>query len=151
MVLWNLWWIKSLFIWEMSVPGRSQIAPKPTGTPRKGNSEPEFLKNVLPVSIPMWSVWAAWEVSALWRWEWERSHQEVMSDPSWVTPPARNRISALMEKTTLSKVNPTGVFALNSPEPGSGDTDLINWSWTKPQDTPGFSSCSSLWGSLCDL
>lgn len=30
-------------------PGRSQIAPKLTGPPGKGNSEPEFLKNTLPV------------------------------------------------------------------------------------------------------
>ena len=35
-------------------------------------------------------------------------------------------ISALMEKITLSKVKPTAGFPLNSPEPDSGDTVLIN-------------------------
>lgn len=142
-------------------PGRSQITPKPTGTPGKGNPEPEFLKNILPVVSVFYSHMeclnclgsdCSVQVAAGSSGNGKGAHQEMMlSDPSWVTRPGTNRSSALMEKITLSKVKPIGVFPLNSPEPGSGDADLINWSWTKPQETPGFSSFSSLWSSLCDL
>lgn len=60
-------------------------------------------------------------------------------------------ISALMEKTTLSKVKPTAVFPPNSPETESGDTDLINCSLTNLKGLLSLAGFLPLWSFLDDL